>query len=199
MRKKSHISLAVGLMDKLQLQDTLNHRLTFCIGSILPDCKPSFLTTPHTFSKTYEDIKARIERFLENMKNMYSFGYRDCITLGEITHYIADYFTFPHNDHYDGNLKDHCYYEKDLKFALRRFLESKEVMEIRKELHVHRTKEELFQFIEETHRKYREKKSIVLEDCRYIVRVCMEVVVSIVAILQNSFVEMKAMLAEPVL
>ena len=72
-------------------------------------------------------------------------------------------------------------------------------MEIRKEIHVHRTKEELFQFIEETHRKYREKKSIVLEDCRYIVRVCMEVVVSIVAILQNSFVEMKAMLAEPVL
>lgn len=198
MRKKSHISLAIGLMDKLQLQDTLNHKLTFCIGSILPDCKPSFLTTPHTFTRTYEDVKVKIERFIEKMEHMDSFGYRNCITLGEIIHYIADYFTFPHNEHYDGNLKDHCYYERDLKFALRHFLQSEEVMEIRKEIKVHRTKEELFQFIEETHMKYRQKKSIVLEDCRYIVHVCMEVVASIVAILQNSFVQMRELLAQPI-
>lgn len=198
MRKKSHIALAIGLMDKLQLQETLNHKFTFCVGSILPDCKPSFLTTPHTFQKTFEKVKEKIVLFIEKMKNMYQFGYRDCITLGEITHYIADYFTFPHNTHYDGNLKDHCYYEKDLKIALRRFLESEEVMEIRKEVRVYHTKEELFQFIEETHRKYMERKSFVLEDCRYIVHVCMEVVASIVAILQNSFVEMRAMLLETV-
>ncbi|MBS6560728.1 MAG: zinc dependent phospholipase C family protein [Clostridiales bacterium] len=198
MRKKSHISLAVGLMDKLQLEDTMNHKLTFCFGSILPDCKPSFLTTPHTFKNTFEDVKQKIERFIEKMKNMYCFGYRDCIRLGEITHYLADYFTFPHNEHYEGNLKEHCYYEKDLKFALRRFLESKEVMEIRREIKVHTTKEELFQFIEETHQEYTKKKSIVLEDCRYIVRVCMEVVASVVAILQNSFVEMREVLAQPV-
>lgn len=198
MRKKSHIALAIGLMEKLQLQDTLNHKYTFCFGSILPDCKPSFLTTPHNFQKTFEKVKEKIEQFIENMNNMYQFGHRDCIVLGEITHYIADYFTFPHNNHYEGNLKDHCHYEKDLKFALRRFLESKEVMEIRREIKVYRTKEELFQFIEDTHRKYMERKSVVLEDCRYIVRVCMEVVASIVAILQNSFVEMREMLLEVV-
>ena len=198
MRKKSHIALAIGLMEKLQLQDTLHHKYTFCFGSILPDCRPSFLTTPHNFQKTFEKVKEKIAQFIENMKNMYQFGYHDCITLGEITHYIADYFTFPHNHHYDGNLKDHCRYEKNLKFALRHFLESQEAMELKKEIKVYRTKEELFQFIEETHKKYIEKSSAVLEDCRYIVRVCMEVVVSIVAILQNSFVEMREMLLEPV-
>ena len=41
---------------------------------------------------------------------------RRCAGLGVIIHYIADYFTFPHNDHYPGNVKDHCYYERDLKF-----------------------------------------------------------------------------------
>ncbi len=198
MRKKSHIALAIGLMDKLQLHDTLNHKYIFCIGSILPDCKPSFLTTPHTFQKTFEKVKEKIKLFLEKMENIYQFGYRDCIILGEIIHYIADYFTFPHNIHYDGNLKAHCYYEKDLKIALRHFLNSDEVVEIRKEVQVYQTKEELFQFIEETHQKYMKRKSFVLEDCRYIVRVCMEVVASIVAILQNSYVEMREMLLETV-
>ena len=36
---------------------------------------------------------------------------RRCAGLGVIIHYIADYFTFPHNDHYPGNVKDHCYYD----------------------------------------------------------------------------------------
>ena len=32
-----------------------------------------------------------------------------------ITHYVSDYFTFPHNANYPGNLKDHCIYEEELK------------------------------------------------------------------------------------
>lgn len=197
MRKKSHISLAIGLMDNLQIQDTVNHKFTFCFGSILPDCKPSFLTTPHNFQKTFENVKEKIEKFLENIENMQNFGYRACIRLGEIIHYIADYFTFPHNDHYDGNLKDHCFYENDLKFALRRYLVSGEVIALRKNIRVYETKEELFDFIENTHRKYMEKKSEVLEDCRYIVQVCMEVVASMIAILHNSCIEMRNILKRP--
>ncbi len=31
-----------------------------------------------------------------------------CRKLGEVTHYLADYFTFPHNGEFDGNMKDHA-------------------------------------------------------------------------------------------
>ena len=44
------------------------------------------------------------------------------IDLGQIFHYIADYFTFPHNSNYSGSLKDHCIYEKYLKFRLRSYI-----------------------------------------------------------------------------
>ena len=49
--------------------------------------------------------------------------------VGEVVHYIADYFTFPHNEIYPGNLKDHCMYEKELKLYLREYLNSEEAME----------------------------------------------------------------------
>lgn len=40
---------------------------------------------------------------------------------GEITHYVADYFTFPHNKIYPGGFKEHCAYEEHLKHELRAF------------------------------------------------------------------------------
>lgn len=42
--------------------------------------------------------------------------------LGQISHYLADYFTYPHNKIYPGSLKDHCSYEEKLKRDLRRYI-----------------------------------------------------------------------------
>ena len=39
--------------------------------------------------------------------------------LGEIFHYIADYFTFPHNKTFTGSLVEHNSYEKELKNRLK--------------------------------------------------------------------------------
>ena len=46
------------------------------------------------------------------------------MNLGEITHYVADYFTFPHNKIYPGGFKEHCAYEEHLKHELRAFLKT---------------------------------------------------------------------------
>ena len=119
MRKKSHISLAKYIVDSLEEQDLVKHKKAFYLGSILPDCKPSFLTVKHemegTFPKLQQDLKRLLELQRTSQINMRVF-YRN---LGEVIHYIADYFTFPHNPHYTGNLKDHCVYEKHLKYSLR--------------------------------------------------------------------------------
>ena len=39
--------------------------------------------------------------------------------LGEVMHYMADYFTFPHNRNFTGNLYEHNKYEKHLKNHLK--------------------------------------------------------------------------------
>ena len=48
MRKKSHILLAKYLADQMEVSESLqSHRKAFCLGSILPDIRPSFLTKKH--------------------------------------------------------------------------------------------------------------------------------------------------------
>lgn len=41
MRKKSHILLARYIAKNTEDEELKKHRLSFYIGSILPDCKPS--------------------------------------------------------------------------------------------------------------------------------------------------------------
>ena len=47
MRKKSHVSLSLYLIKNIDNQLLSDHKKAFGMGSILPDCKPSFVTTKH--------------------------------------------------------------------------------------------------------------------------------------------------------
>ena len=47
MRKKSHISLARYLVQNLDDRNLKKHKFAFYLGSILPDCKPSFVFKKH--------------------------------------------------------------------------------------------------------------------------------------------------------
>ena len=72
------------------------------------------------FGETFDLVTEQIRRLSsreEEQSNLRAYMRH----LGEVIHYVADYFTFPHNSTYDGNLKDHCYYEKALKFRLREY------------------------------------------------------------------------------
>lgn len=66
MRKKSHILLARYLADQMQTTASLqSHRKAFCLGSILPDIKPSFITKRHEFYGTFEDVKRRMRELAD--------------------------------------------------------------------------------------------------------------------------------------
>ena len=159
MRKKSHISLAGQIMDSMELDNVFDYRLPFYVGSIWPDCRPSFVTTPHKFDITFDDIERKISKFIAN--------------------YIADYFTFPHNDHYPGNVKDHCYYERDLKFGMRAFLQTEEAAQIKEHVAAYDSVEELTSYIRSIHNSYMKLAHTVEEDIRYIVHACTTVVKSV--------------------
>lgn len=185
MRKKSHISLAGFLADKLDIERIKSHKTAFCFGSILPDCKPSFLTTKHAFNDTFEMLQKRMEKYIEYSAKKEKYTTKGARDLGQIIHYTADYFTFPHNKHYEGNLKDHCVYEKNLLLALKEYLNNFD-MSKSSEYDVHfDSLEELAEFIKVRHAEYMSRKRNVEEDCRFIVTVNYQITRGIVQLLED--------------
>lgn len=170
MRKKSHISLARYLVAKSGSAELKKHRLAFYLGSILPDCKLSFIYRRHEIGATFEDVKKEMIRLAEEekaQKNRRAY-YRN---LGQVSHYIADYFTFPHNAVYPGTLSDHCSYEELLKRRLREYLTDGEADSNRQPPENFDNVRELAAYILEEHRKYLQKKLGIEEDIRDIVRI----------------------------
>lgn len=112
MRKKSHILLARYLADQMPANTSLqSHRKAFCLGNILPDIQPSFITKRHEYFGTFDEVQEKIILLVETGAedlNDRVFWRR----IGEVMHYIADYFTFPHNRTFDGTLRQHNSYEK---------------------------------------------------------------------------------------
>lgn len=180
LRKKSHISLAQYIVKDMEVPVMMNHRKAFYLGSILPDCKPSFLTQRHEFDGTFRMLEERIcslsqdAVLIENNERAYMRR------LGEVIHYIADYFTYPHNSFYEGNLKDHCVYEKELKFRLREYVRSGEAFRTRIDVKKFETPEAVCAFIRKAHEEYQKIKHGVKEDCEFIVRTCHQVVQAII-------------------
>ena len=189
MRKKSHISLAKYIVDSLGEQELQKHKKAFYLGSILPDCKPSFITIKHEMEGTFPKVQHELEELVERQKNaqinMRVF-YRN---LGEVIHYIADYFTFPHNPHYPGNLKDHCIYEEHLKRGLKEYIASGEAEKnsewVRLSVVNLKSTADICNFIRKAHETYVKLKNSVEDDCRHIVTLCHQVVVAVIRLIKR--------------
>lgn len=183
MRKKSHISLAGYLADRVQTDELMKHRKAFCLGSILPDCKPSFLTTKHEFDGTFNKVQKRIKKLTTATDKMENNSRAYVRQLGEVIHYTADYFTFPHNKNYEGSLKDHCHYEKELKFGLVDFIQSGEATSRESKQIYFENVDALFSYIIQKHAEYMSRRRNVEEDCRFIVAVNLQIVQGILQLL----------------
>ena len=174
VRKKSHILLARYLADQMPANESLqSHRKAFCLGNILPDIQPSFVTKRHEYFGTFDEVQGKIRRLVQS-----GAGYNDRVfwrRSGEVMHYIADYVTFPHNKTFDGTLHQHNTYEKHLKNELKAFvLEGKADVYTEKEIHFE-TLNQLLQYIKEHHRRYLNCKRNIDDDIHYILTVCYQV------------------------
>lgn len=184
MRKKSHISLANYLVHSKGFEGLRTHRKAFYVGSILPDCIPSFITRKHRIDTTFYILKKEIRKLTEEFDPSKGLNRYFCRHLGVVTHYIADYFTYPHNLIYEGTLKEHCAYEKDQKFAIQKYVKSEEARKVREQNGAFRSVEEICFFIEEMHAEYLKAIKAVKEDCMYIVELCHRVVDAILQIFE---------------
>lgn len=184
MRKKSHISLAWYLMNSEGMDSLKQHKGSFYLGSILPDCVPSFLVRRHTFEDSFGVLEKELEKLVSHFDPKKGIDSYFCRHLGVITHYISDYFTFPHNDNYPGKLKDHCIYEEKLKKRLRSYVHSPEAVRERVAVTIC-TPQEILAFVRRMHEMYKLAESVVKRDCEYIIELCHTVVDTILLFLEQ--------------
>lgn len=180
MRKKSHISLSRGVIKGLGEENLIKHRYTFYIGSIVPDCVPSFITRRHNMEQTFDIFVKHMEKFVDKLSKNGKLGFRQSIRMGMILHYIADYFTLPHNSHYEGGFKEHCVYEGvQLKF-MRNYVKDVRNEEVRigrpdplKDI------KQVVDYIKEKHQEYVKFHQGVKEDCEFSLEACICVALSL--------------------
>lgn len=181
MRKKSHISLARYLVRELRLDSLTKHRTAFCFGSILPDLNPGMIQNPHEYITSYESLKEKIQAIAHGESSCFQKERVLWRRIGVVMHYLADYFTLPHNSFYEGNLKDHCQYEKQMKLWMRRYVHTPEAMMLFRQQKAAAEQidslEKLFDYIETAHAEYSRQSQIhtVEDDCRWILSVCASV------------------------
>jgi hypothetical protein len=171
MRKKSHISLARFMVENLQDEDLKKHRLSFYVGSVLPDIKPSFLYKRHEMTGTFPDLRVQIGRLSDKAATTDKKSRKYYMDLGQVSHYLADYFTYPHNKIYPGGFKEHCSYEEKLKRDLREFIKSGEASRKRWITGNLANAEAVCRYIQNAHDEYIGHKHNVEDDIRSIIMV----------------------------
>ncbi|MCD7957256.1 MAG: zinc dependent phospholipase C family protein [Lachnospiraceae bacterium] len=177
MRKKSHLALSAYLVEELRIKELDLHRKSFCFGSIQPDLNPKMLSEPHEYDVTWDKVKRLILRIESESEEESCDNSTLWMHMGIVTHYLADYFTFPHNTCFEDGLKEHCRHESELKYLLRAYLCTPEAHEIfeKQKLQAARihSAQQLFSYIEQMHGAYMlEKNHSALSDCRWIMQVC---------------------------
>ena len=163
-----------------------SHRKAFCVGSILPDIKPSFLTKKHEYFGTFEEIQGKMRALInsdpkESKERVYWRRF------GEVIHYMADYFTFPHNKNFTGNLYEHNKYEKHLKNQLKRYIESGAAGKMAVTPMEFGSFQELIAYIGAAHERYLLKERNIAEDVQYILRICSQVIHGILQLAAKQF------------
>lgn len=191
MKKKSHISLAKYLINSMKVQDLQEHKKMFYIGSILPDLTPSFLTKRHTIDETFETLINEIKKITTEYDINKGINGYYARHLGVITHYLSDYCTFPHNSIYDGGITEHVYYEKELKFLLKEYVQSEAAQKNRQRCIQYHTIDEIIHYIKKTHQEYLKAIKNVIGDIHYIVELCYKVVDAILLFFEMAVLQLR--------
>lgn len=171
MQKRSHKLLASTLLEDHNGFQRRRFELAFLFGSFQPDCNPlSYLKGSirsqalrgHNFDNSDRYIASRIDRLRERQKNWTCWQY---YTLGKLTHYLADAFTYPHNGNYPDSLIQHRRYEDELREYMASYLK---VWGLRSAAAADEAAEDLVERLREMHRQYMEARADMCRDVRYI-------------------------------
>ena len=168
MQKRSHQLLASCLLRRGAGFGLKRYELAFLFGSFQPDCNPlsyikGSLSGPllrgHNFPNSQPYILSRIAR-LQQRRRWRLWQY---YTLGKLTHYLADAFTYPHNENFPDTMLDHHRYETNLRQYFSGYMAHRSVRRLK-------GCQELTAALEQLHQQYMASRSSAVRDSRYILR-----------------------------
>lgn len=163
MRKKSHWHLADYLM-----RDNERPAIEFMfkVGSVAPDFMLRSMIRGHSYDSTTKRVERRIMKLEEKGRWNLVSAYR----LGYVTHYLADYFTAPHNLHGEFGFRAHCVFEKQQLKQLCSRLNGQWEAPIQCE-----NQKDVMDYLQVLHEEYLQQNPEVETDCSYIVNVTEQV------------------------
>ena len=132
MQKRSHKLLASSLLESVEGFQARRFELAFLFGSFQPDCNPltylkgslrAYKFRGHNYSNSQCLHRAATSAASSARRRWTMWQY---YTLGKLTHYLADAFTYPHNEHYPDPLLCHHQYETDLRAYLQEYLANRD-------------------------------------------------------------------------
>lgn len=168
MQKRSHKLLAKTLLAQHGGFGSQYRDLAFLFGSFQPDCNPlSYLKGSlrgrrfhgHDFSNSRRFIYCRIHR-LQRRKCWHIWQY---YTLGKLTHYLADAFTYAHSQQFPSHPHLHHQYESQLRHHLTAYLANYAIRQNTQCRNIPCTLDRL-------HRKYLLSSATPLTDVQYILQ-----------------------------
>lgn len=171
MDKKGHIyvsKLITNILEENNIKLKRKQKIANTLGNLLPDLKPSFLSVRHNMEETFDYFKFRFDKTALKIQNSNKII---LFRIGEIIHYICDYFIYPHNPSiWTGSLSEHIKYEKQQHKA--EFLYIKE-KKYKKDFEKFKTnldisENKLIDIIKHHHEIYLTEKRSIYIDCKYI-------------------------------
>lgn len=115
----SHLVMSQLIRNAVSQNGYQLNEKSFRYGNVRPDLVSLVWHHSHRISDSFDfvlnQMSALLTTTLEDDPKIYSRR------LGVVCHYITDFFTFAHNDRYDGNLSEHMRYEKEIHHCIPAF------------------------------------------------------------------------------
>lgn len=171
MDSVSHTTVACCLLDHFeQTEGIAFDRKAFYFGNLKPDLKGEYLSKRHYPSLMFEEVMQKLRTFIESFRVEAVNGAKLSEALGEICHYITDFFTFPHNDTiYEHGLLAHYIYEKRMAFGIKQSVQTQSDIAFAEiaETHLPMTTDGLIRAIASRHERYtRQRTHSIADDVR---------------------------------
>jgi len=186
MDSVSHVRVAHLLLDYVRQTCGVSFDQSgFVYGNLKPDLTGTYLTKRHYPSLMMDEVMEKIRVFVEKYKIGVVNGRELSVDLGEICHYITDFFTFPHNDDiYTHNLLAHYVYEKRIALVIRRRMTEARFEEWASTIIPPMEVDALIARVGKMHDEYRAagRKHCINDDLVHICRATAMVVLSIISI-----------------
>lgn len=127
MQKRSHKLLARTLLNGCDGFDKKRYEKAFLFGSFEPDCNflsyfKGSIRGKFLMGHNFSNSQRYISRSICSLQRHGRWSIWQYYTLGKLTHYLADAFTFPHNDTYPDSIAAHHRYEAALRVQFSRYL-----------------------------------------------------------------------------